>query len=124
MNTRTINENTNNRVERTWDNPTVIPNIDIYENKEELLLLADLPGVKSEDIQVDVNKGQLSLTARRTLKDPNQQEVQTRDYYRAFTVPSTIDVENIRADLKLGVLHLHLPKSQAAKPRKIEVKSA
>ena len=105
----------------------VVPAVDIYENNDEILLHADMPGVLKENVSVDIDNGTLSLRGVRKL-DTNGtaawEEFTDVEYVRSFSVPQTIDVEKVEAELKKGVLRLHLPKSEAAKPRTIEIKTA
>lgn len=93
------------------------PAVDIFENKDEVLILADLPGVEKEDVTVHLDKNQLSIVGKRKL------ERDAYDYARTFVVPNGIDAEQIAAELRLGVLALRLPKSAALKPRTIQVKA-
>jgi HSP20 family molecular chaperone IbpA len=112
--------------ERMQRRPTVNPLVDIYENADEILLVADVPGVAKDQIRIDLEKNQLTLTARREDNPKGRmigQEWGSRDYYRAFAIPQGIDAEKISADLTDGVLRVHLPKAAAAKPRKIEVRA-
>ena len=104
------------------------PNVDIIEREDELLLMADIPGVKADDININYENGQLSLHAK---VDPRQDEASTEylvreygvgDFYRNFQVGEGIDPSRIEADVKNGVLTLRLPKAEAVKPRKIAVK--
>jgi HSP20 family molecular chaperone IbpA len=104
---------------------TVVPPVDVYENGEELLLVADVPGARHDGIDVQFEKGQLTIQARRTeetLRAPVSTEYRPRDYFRAFSVPQGIDASKIDARLNAGVLWLRLPKSESLKPRRIEVK--
>jgi HSP20 family molecular chaperone IbpA len=105
----------------------VIPACDIYENKEEILLIADLPGVTPELLNIHLEKGELSLEARRALDaQPNSvatAEYSDCDFRRRFVVPTGIDSAKISAQLTNGVLELHLPKSDALKPREITVRA-
>lgn len=105
--------------------PSVAPIVDIYENENEILLYADMPGVSKEEISVNVDNGTLSLTGRRKIETAGAatwEEFGNVEYFRVFSVPQTIDVEGVNAELRDGVLQLHLPKSEAAKPRQIEIK--
>ncbi|MBI9093067.1 MAG: Hsp20/alpha crystallin family protein [Desulfobacterium sp.] len=107
--------------------PKVRPLVDIYECDNEILLHADMPGVKKEDIAIDIDNGKLHLSGVRGIKAEgaaNWVEFGDVEYVRSFSVPQTIDLEKINAELKDGVLRLHLPKSEAAKPRQIEIKAA
>src|SRR5262245_41861417 len=111
--------------EQTRERPMVAPPVDIFENADELLVLADVPGAAQDTITIDLNKGQLTLTARRV--EPQGGTAASRawgafDYYRTFLVPPGIDAEKIPAELSNGVLSVRLPKSAALKPRRIEVK--
>lgn len=105
----------------------VTPAVDIYENENEILLHADMPGVVKENITVDIDNGTLSISGTRELSSqgtPAYEEFFNVRYLRSFSVPQTIDVGRVEAELKDGVLRLHLPKSEAAKPRQIEIKTA
>lgn len=109
------------------ERPAVAPPIDIYENPDEYLLVADLPGVEPGDIEVQYDRGRLTLHApRRTVhvEGSLSREFAEVDFRRSFRVPEKVDSENITAQLEHGVLHLRLPKSPEFRPRKIEVKAA
>lgn len=113
--------------EERRDIPTIAPAVDIYENNEEILLLADMPGVAKENLFVHIDNGTLDITGVREMKRSgvaDWEEFGDVEYRRSFSVPQTIDIEKIDAELKNGVLELHLPKSEAAKPRLIEIRKA
>lgn len=104
---------------------TVAPPVDVYENSNELLLVADVPGASHDGIEVQLEKGQLTIQAKRSDEDtgaPIAAEHRPRDYFRVFSVPQGIDATKIDAQLNAGVLHLRLPKQESLKPRRIEVK--
>lgn len=104
-----------------------VPAVDVYENENEILLHSDMPGVLKEDIVINIDNGTLSLSGVRKIHPKGVaawEEFGNVRYARKFSVPPTIDVAKVEADLKDGVLKLHLPKAQAAKPRRIEIKSA
>lgn len=106
--------------------PVVTPACDIYENKEEVLLLADLPGVTPETLRINLDDDELTLEAHRDLAGEGvvlNAEFRACDYRRSFVVPTGIDAAKIAAELKDGILHLHLPKSEQVKPRQISVKA-
>jgi HSP20 family molecular chaperone IbpA len=112
---------------KTRDLYEMTPAVDIYENDEEILLQADMPGVVKEDISVNIDNGTLSLSGVRKLPTHGAatwEEFGNLRYVRNFSVPQTIDVDRVEAELKEGILRLHLPKSEAAKPRRIEIKTA
>jgi HSP20 family protein len=114
-------------LERSREMPVVVPLVDIYENDEEILLHADMPGVDKKDITVNIDNGKLSLGGIRKFETKGSaqwEEFGNVEFQRTFSVPQTINVEKINAELKDGVLRLHLPKSEAAKPRQIEIKAA
>lgn len=94
------------------------PRVDIYENPDELLMLADMPGADAESVNVRLEAAQLTLQALRA------SEGQGVRYHRAFQVPDLIDPEQVSAELKNGVLHVHLRKSEAAKPRTIPIRTS
>lgn len=104
------------------------PAVDIYENKDEFLIVADLPGVKQEDVRINYERGRIDLEAAWSddtsgLRLVSGQEL-GGNYRRSFSVPGTIDVNAIGAELKDGVLFLKLPKSEQAKPRQIRVSAS
>lgn len=104
---------------------TVVPPVDVYENADELLLVADLPGATPDGIDIQLENGQLTIQAKRSdlsTTTPLVTEYRPRDYFRSFSVPRGIDASKIAAQLTAGVLRLHLPKSESIKPRRIEVK--
>lgn len=106
--------------------PTVRPAVDIFENAEELLLVVDLPGVSQDNIQLDLDKDTLTITGRRPQTPPEGARVVAGhgfgwDYKRQFVVPSEVDQERIKADLKDGVLEVRLPRHERTKPRRIAI---
>lgn len=110
--------------EKTHERPSVAPRVDIYENKDEILLYADMPGVNKDDVEVRLDKDRLTLHARHELGQEDgllSREFTSVDYERSFLVPLAIDGDKITANLVHGVLRVHLPKSEAAKPRQIPV---
>jgi HSP20 family protein len=113
--------------ERLREGVTFTPRVDILETDKELLLVADLPGVKGEDVELHFEKGQLVLTGRvkqRTGDKPFAlREYEEGDFYRAFAIHESIDASKIEASCKNGVLTVHLPKVEAVKPRQIAVKA-
>ena len=113
-------------VEKSRPVSTVTPVVDIYENDDEILLHADMPGVEKDKITVNVDNGTLTITGVREIETKGVatwEEFGNVEYKRNFSVPQTIDVSKVDAELKDGVLRLHLPKSEAAKPRQIEIKA-
>ena len=115
----------NARVETVQQREAVAPAVDVYENSDELLLLVDVPGATNEGIDVQLDKGQLTISAKRSEDGSGSLvagEYRTSDYQRVFSVPQGIDATKIDAQLGAGVLRLKLPKADSVKPRRIEVK--
>lgn len=113
--------------EQTRPGPMYSPSVDIFENENSLTLLADMPGVKAEDLKIDLRDNVLTLTGHVSSREaPGEQDV-LREYasgtfFRQFTVSETIDQAKIDAKLADGVLRLELPKVEKAKPRQISVR--
>jgi len=114
------------RTGRPWS-----PAVDIVETENELVLKADLPDVKLEDIDIRVENETLTLKGERRFEKDEKAKGYHRiersygTFVRSFSVPSTVDAERVSAEYKNGVLAVTLPKKEAAKPRqvKVEVKS-
>ena len=112
--------------EGTRPGPVFIPAVDILENEREIVVLADMPGVESKNVDIDLKDNQLAIIGR---IDPveNEKEVhlyrefEWGDYYRQFTLSNVIDQTKITAKMEEGVLRLTLPKVEKAKPQKIRV---
>ncbi|MCS7167554.1 MAG: Hsp20/alpha crystallin family protein [Gemmatales bacterium] len=107
---------------------TYSPRVDVVETADELTLYADLPGVRPEDVDIRFENGELTIhgkvTPRPTTGEFLLQEYGVGDFYRTFTISEEIDSDKITAELKQGVLILHLPKREAVKPKRITVKTA
>lgn len=113
--------------EKLDERPSVTPAVDIFENNDELLLVADLPGVAKDGVSLSFDKGKLSIAGRRSTGaegHPVSLEHRAFDFQRTFVVPQGIDSEKIAADLRDGVLRVHLPKHAALKPRQIAIRGA
>jgi len=115
--------------ERTRTGRCYRPNVDILEQKDELLVLADMPGAKSDSIDVKFEDGMLEIHAAVPPRACDEQECLLQeygvgDYYRSFQISESIDAGKISAQYADGVLTLHLPKAEALKPRKIAVAGA
>ena len=107
---------------------TASPRADILEGKNEFRIVLDLPGVKNEDLDINLEGQLLVVKAERKLDIPEEFEPRRREraghtaFSRSFTLSNSVDTENISAQLDGGVLQLVLPKSQKSLPRRIEVK--
>lgn len=106
----------------------VRPRVDVLENETEYLVVADLPGVTREAVDIRFEDGELRLEARRTVApapgQPLAEEYRMADFRRAFAMPEGVDAEKIEAELASGVLKVHLPKSAQKRPRRIDVRAS
>jgi HSP20 family protein len=113
--------------EQTKPGPVFAPAVDIFETEKEMTLLADFPGVKSEDLNIDLRDNVLTLTGDVTPWEGAEEdlliEYEIGRYFRQFTLSEVIDQGRIDAQLNDGVLRLTLPKVEKATPRKISVKA-
>ena len=98
----------------------VAPPVDVYENDDELLLVLDVPGVSEDAFHIHLEGGKLELEACQP-QPPEGLDYEPVVFTRSFTVPNSIDADKVAAELEMGVLKVHLPKSAAAKPRRIAV---
>ena len=102
------------------------PNVDIFENEQQLTLMADLPGVTSEKLNIDLRDNILTLSGDvEPIESSNEKDIlieyETGKYFRQFSLSELIDQNRIEAQLKDGVLRLILPKVEKATPRSIKV---
>jgi HSP20 family molecular chaperone IbpA len=105
---------------------TVSPYVDVVENELELLVIADLPGVARQDLEIRLEDTELTIEGRRRpapAGTPIRSEYRPADFRRSFALPSGIDREAVDAQLTDGVLRLKLPKAAAVRPRRIEVRA-
>jgi HSP20 family protein len=104
------------------------PPVDIFETDGGLTVVADLPGVRNQDLDIRVEEGVLTIQAQAATPaetgESLRREFALRGYHRAFQLSDKVAVDKIEAELKNGVLTLRLPKAEAAKPRRVEVKVA
>lgn len=113
-------------VERTRPHKVYTPDVDILERKDDIVVMADLPGVDEKNLDVTLEKNVLTIYGRVEQASPDKQrlaysEYGVGDYQRAFTLSDEVDKDRIQASMKNGVLRLVLPKAEAAKSRKIQV---
>jgi HSP20 family protein len=106
------------------------PPVDIYEDKDEVVLKAELPGMKKEEIDVRVENNILTLHGQRKREKEEKEDGYFRSeraygtFSRSFTLPTTVDVKKISASYKDGILAVQLPKLEETKPKQIDVKVA
>ena len=129
---RTTDQRTSARTgarERTPDRPVFVPPADIYETRDNIVVVAEMPGVAPDGVDITLERRVLTIRGRNAGNEPTgyqrvYSEYADGDYERVFTLSENIDRDRIEATLKDGVLHLVLPKSETAKPRKIELKAS
>ena len=106
------------------------PQVDIFENKDQIVLEAELPGMKPEDVDISIENNVLTLRGERRFEKKDDGDNFHRversygSFTRSFTLPPTVSAENADAVFENGVLHLTLAKREEAKPRRIEIKSS
>jgi HSP20 family protein len=115
--------------ERTRERPLYAPRVDIVETEDALEILADMPGVTKDSVEVTLEQRVLSIRGRADVSVPESfaplyLEYQPGDYERSFTLSDAVDPAGIEARVRGGVLHLRLPKAGSAKRQRIEVKAA
>jgi HSP20 family protein len=105
------------------------PSVDIFENKNEIVLEAELPGMSAEDVSVSIENNVLTLHGERRFEKKDEGDNFHRversygSFTRSFTLPPTVSSENANAEFNNGVLRLTLAKREEAKPRRIEIKA-
>jgi HSP20 family protein len=135
---RTLQEEVNRlftgNIPRAFDDENVArgswsPNVDIYENKDQLVLEAELPGMQREDFDLSVENNVITLRGERQFEKKENTDNYHRveraygSFLRSFTLPNTVSSEGATADYRNGVLRVTLPKRAETKARRIEVKS-
>lgn len=126
---RTTSQTRTDGGERMRDRPVYVPPTDIYETKDAIVLLAEMPGVASDGIDITLERQVLTIRGRGAAETHAgyrqvYAEYSEGDYERSFTLSTAIDQDRIEASQKDGVLRLVLPKAEAAKPRKIALRTA
>ncbi|MEZ4529199.1 MAG: Hsp20/alpha crystallin family protein [Desulfobacterales bacterium] len=115
--------------EQTMPGPIFSPHVDIFETEQEIVLLADMPGVKPEHLDIDLRESVLTISGDiAPFEGADEQDVlieyEVGRYQRQFTLSEVVDQSRIEAKLEKGVLRLILPKMEKAIPRKISIKTA
>ena len=111
-----------------WSLATLTPACDIYENDHEIVVKAELPEVKKEDVHVAIENNVLTIRGERKFSEETKQENYHRversygEFMRSFTLPNFVDNTKVNADFKDGILRVTMAKREEAKPRQIEVK--
>jgi len=109
---------------------TWTPTVDISETAKEFLITAELPGIKKDDIKIEIDHGILTLSGERHFEKEDDDKKHHRierffgNFTRSFTLPETVNNNNIEADFKNGLLTVKLFKTEVPKPETIKVKIA
>ncbi|MCX8023517.1 MAG: Hsp20/alpha crystallin family protein [Syntrophorhabdaceae bacterium] len=116
------------QIERTRSTIVYTPKVDIIERKDDILLIADMPGVDESGVDITLEKDVLTIYGKVDTEMPEglrliSAEYGIGDYQRSFTISSEVDREKIKATLNNGVLTLLLPKAEPAKTKKIKVEA-
>lgn len=116
-----------NTGELTREGTYFSPAVDIYGNEKELVLLADMPGVSADNVEIDLRDNVLTILGRVQVEDKGEEllsEYRTGNYFRNFRVTDVIDQSKITASMSDGVLKLVMPKAEKAVPKKIPISNA
>ncbi|MBI9016719.1 MAG: Hsp20/alpha crystallin family protein [Phycisphaerae bacterium] len=116
------------QIERTYQQNVFAPKTDIYEQKDTLVLIADMPGIDENNVNIDIERRILTISGNpqpQQFKDYRMvyNEYEYGQFERSFTLSDNVDIENIKATVKDGVLKIILPKAKNALPKKISVKA-
>ena len=120
-------EDTMNRLFAEPNGRPWVPAVDIMETENALVVKADIPDVKLEDVDVRVENGTLTLHGERKFEKASEKggyhrvERSYGSFERVFSLPDTVDAEHVKADYKNGVLTVTLPKKEMAKPRQVKI---
>ena len=125
-----------NRMDRLWnrmateEEPTLAnwsPTSDVIETKNEILIRAELPGIDEKKIDVEIEGGMLTIKGEREAEKESEQKGYRRiersygSFLRSFTLPPNVNPEKINANFTNGLLEVHLPKKEEAKPRAVKI---
>jgi HSP20 family protein len=116
--------------ESSMTTASFVPAVDVYEDAQKVVLKLDVPGIEEKDLDVRVENHTLTVKGERKFekeeKEENFHRIERRygSFYRAFTLPSTVDTESISANYNAGVLKLELKKKAEAQPKQIKINKA
>ena len=114
--------------EESWATAGFVPAVDIIERDNEYVLEAEVPGLKKDEIRIDLKDGVLTISGERKYEDEEKKDKYTRvercygSFTRSFTLPDHVETDKIDASYKDGVLTVTLPKGEKARPKAIDVK--
>jgi HSP20 family protein len=102
------------------------PALDVYEDRDQFTVVADLPGFRKEDIEISLHQGALTISGERKADSQGKEEGLRSERYsgrfqRTVTLPADVNADRVRASLQDGILKIELPKAEEAKPKQIEV---
>jgi HSP20 family protein len=108
------------------DENVIVPPVDIYENENEYVIKADIPGVKKENIDITIDNNELSISGRVADEEKSRENIKYSEFtlynfFRSFNIGNDIDNNKVTANVCDGVLTLTLPKKEEVKPKKIEI---
>ena len=115
------------REEALMTSGAFVPPVDIYEDQQGIQLKLEVPGIEEKDLDIKVENNVLTVSGERKFekeqKEENFHRIERRygSFTRSFTLPNTVDTENITADFSNGVLNIHMAKREEAKPKQIKV---
>lgn len=123
-----VRQNSNSQKQTTNSYKSVVPKVDILEDKHGITLIADLPGVPKEALDIQIDNEILSIDGAVEIPLPSGLSegyagLQATRYQRSFSISNELDSEHVEATLKEGVLALRIPKRKEFQPRKIEIRS-
>jgi HSP20 family protein len=104
-----------------------VPAVDVYEDAQKIVLKLEVPGIEEKDLDIRMENHTLTVKGERKFeaeeKEQNFHRIERRygSFFRAFTLPSTVDTENVKANYKAGVLKLELAKKPEAQPKQIKI---
>jgi len=107
------------RMERMWT-----PNVNISETKDDIIVIAEIPGMTKDDIKITLNENTLTLSGeKKREKEANYHRIERSygSFTRSFDLPTTVQFDKIKANYKDGVLQITLPKSEEVKPKEIPI---
>jgi HSP20 family protein len=122
--------NLNNETENPLTTASFVPAVDVYEDEKKVVLKLEVPGIEEKDLDVSVENHTLTVKGERKFekeeKEENFHRIERRygSFYRAFSLPTTVDTENVAAKYEAGVLKLELAKKPEAQPKQIKVNVA
>lgn len=107
---------------RVWS-----PTVDVYEDQDAIVIKADLPGVKQDDLDIELNGETLTLRGERKFEDEQRRDNYVRierqygTFQRSFTIGIPVEGDQVRATFRNGILELTIPKAESNKPKKVQV---